>query len=275
MLQRWLVQEAGIQAQDADDDTGRLSELIALADVGLQAKEDDDAFFTQAVAAANEAEPTYYKQQAGQSNAVETSHSNRVKAKIWACGGAANDRGGARRSRGARCSARRDRLDGRRRRGEGGGGRRQGGARPAVEGARRGEAEAADGDKGEDGGGGRGGSALQPTNEEQREGTAARCGLGRGSGGGGVAWARPLEQQRRGQAEQQRRGQAWRGAGGRGAARCGQARRGLGAGARGRAPTARAGVGVAVERRWHGQGRLGRDGEEGLAGRYLGGSAPE
>ena len=38
--------EAGIQAQEADDDTGRLSELIALAEAGLQAEEDDDVFFT-------------------------------------------------------------------------------------------------------------------------------------------------------------------------------------------------------------------------------------
>ena len=37
--------EAGLQAE-AEDDTGRLSELIALAEAGLQAEEDDDAFFT-------------------------------------------------------------------------------------------------------------------------------------------------------------------------------------------------------------------------------------
>ena len=61
--------EAGIQAQEAEDDTGRLSELIALAEAGLQAEEDDDAFFTQAAAAADEAEAAYYKRQAGQSNA--------------------------------------------------------------------------------------------------------------------------------------------------------------------------------------------------------------
>ena len=29
--------EAGIQAQEAEDDTGRLSELIALAEAGIQA----------------------------------------------------------------------------------------------------------------------------------------------------------------------------------------------------------------------------------------------
>ena len=34
--------EAGLQAEEAEDDTGRLSELIALAEM----EEDDDAFFT-------------------------------------------------------------------------------------------------------------------------------------------------------------------------------------------------------------------------------------
>ena len=38
--------EAGLQAEEPEDDTGRLSELIALAEVGLQAEEDEDAFFT-------------------------------------------------------------------------------------------------------------------------------------------------------------------------------------------------------------------------------------
>ena len=69
--------------QEAEDDTGRLSELIALAKAGLQAKEDDDAFFTQATAAADEAEAAYYKRQAGQSNVVEPSHSNRVVVEDW------------------------------------------------------------------------------------------------------------------------------------------------------------------------------------------------
>ena len=48
-----------------EDDTGRLSELIALAEVGLQAEEDDDAFFTQVAAAADEAEAAYYRRQVG------------------------------------------------------------------------------------------------------------------------------------------------------------------------------------------------------------------
>ena len=53
--------EAGLQAEEAEDDTGRLSELIALAEVGLQAEEDDDMFFTQAVVAADKAEAAYYR----------------------------------------------------------------------------------------------------------------------------------------------------------------------------------------------------------------------
>ena len=69
--------------QEAEDDTGRLSELIALAEVGLQAEEDDDAFFTQAAAAADEAEAAYYRRQVGQSNASEPSHSNRVVVEDW------------------------------------------------------------------------------------------------------------------------------------------------------------------------------------------------
>ena len=57
--------EAGLQAEEAEEDTGKLSELIRLAEAGLQAEEDDDAFFTQAVAAADEAEAAYYWRQAG------------------------------------------------------------------------------------------------------------------------------------------------------------------------------------------------------------------
>ena len=41
--------EVGLQAEEAKDDTGRLSELIALAEAGLQAEEVKDAFFSQAV----------------------------------------------------------------------------------------------------------------------------------------------------------------------------------------------------------------------------------
>ena len=46
--------------EEAEDDTSRLSELIALAEAGLQAEEDDDAFFTQAAEAVDEAEGAYY-----------------------------------------------------------------------------------------------------------------------------------------------------------------------------------------------------------------------
>ena len=69
--------------EETEDDTGRLSELIALAEVGLQAEEDDDTFFTQAAAAADEAEAAYYRRQADQSNAGEPSHSNRVVVEDW------------------------------------------------------------------------------------------------------------------------------------------------------------------------------------------------
>ena len=47
--------------EEAKDNTERLSELIALAEVGLQVEEDDDVFFTQAIEAADEAEATYYR----------------------------------------------------------------------------------------------------------------------------------------------------------------------------------------------------------------------
>ena len=70
--------ETGMQAKEAEDDTSRLSELIALAEAGLQAEEDDDTFFTQATAVVDEAEASYYRRQAGQSNTGDPSHSNRV-----------------------------------------------------------------------------------------------------------------------------------------------------------------------------------------------------
>ena len=69
--------------EEAEDDTGRLSELIALAETSLQAEEDDDAFFTQAVEAADEAEAAYYRRKADQGNAGEPSHSNRVVVEDW------------------------------------------------------------------------------------------------------------------------------------------------------------------------------------------------
>ena len=69
--------------EEAEDDTARLSELIALAEAGLQAEEDDDAFFTQSAEAVDESEATYYRQQAGQSNAGESSHGNSVVVEDW------------------------------------------------------------------------------------------------------------------------------------------------------------------------------------------------
>jgi hypothetical protein len=48
--------EAGLQAKEDKDDTSRLSEYITLAEAGLQAEE--DAFFSQA---ADEAKAAYYR----------------------------------------------------------------------------------------------------------------------------------------------------------------------------------------------------------------------
>jgi hypothetical protein len=65
-----------LQAKEDEDNTGRLSKLIALAEVGLQTKKDEDMFFSQAVVAADEAEAAYYRRQADQGNAGEPSHMN-------------------------------------------------------------------------------------------------------------------------------------------------------------------------------------------------------
>ena len=54
--------EASLQAEEDEDDTSRLSELIALAEIGLHAE--GDAFFSQAAEATDEAETAYYKRQA-------------------------------------------------------------------------------------------------------------------------------------------------------------------------------------------------------------------
>ena len=62
--------------EGVEEDTSRLSELIGLAEADLQVEEDDESFFTQAVAAADEAEAAYYRRQAGQSNAGKPSHIN-------------------------------------------------------------------------------------------------------------------------------------------------------------------------------------------------------
>ena len=62
-----------------EDNTGRLNELIVLAEAGLKAEEDGEAFFSQAVEAADEAEVAYYKRQADQGNAGEPSHMNEAE----------------------------------------------------------------------------------------------------------------------------------------------------------------------------------------------------
>ena len=96
-----------------EDDTDRLSELIALTEVGLKAEEDEEAFFSQATEAAyyrrqvdqgnagepshmneeeenvflsqaaDEAKAAYYRRKADQGNAGEPSHSNRVVVEDW------------------------------------------------------------------------------------------------------------------------------------------------------------------------------------------------
>ena len=65
--------------EEVEDDIGRLSELITQVEVGLQAEEDEDAFFSQATDAADEAEVAYYRRQADQGNAGEPSHMNKAE----------------------------------------------------------------------------------------------------------------------------------------------------------------------------------------------------
>jgi hypothetical protein len=69
--------EAGLQGEEDEDSTGKLSELIALAEAGLEAQE--DAFFYQAAEATNEAEAAYYKRQVDQGNAGQPSHMNEAQ----------------------------------------------------------------------------------------------------------------------------------------------------------------------------------------------------
>ena len=75
--------KASLQAEEADDDTDRLSELIALVEAALQAAENDDAFFTQAAEAADEAEAAYYRRHASQSNAGQPSHMNEEEENVF------------------------------------------------------------------------------------------------------------------------------------------------------------------------------------------------
>ena len=67
-----------MQTKEAENDTDRLSELIALVEAGLQVEEDDGAFFTQTAEAADEVEAAYYRRHVGKSNAGEPSHRNKV-----------------------------------------------------------------------------------------------------------------------------------------------------------------------------------------------------
>ena len=53
--------EVGLQVEKDKDDTSRLSDLIALAEVGMQVEEDEDAFFPQSVEATDEVEVAYYR----------------------------------------------------------------------------------------------------------------------------------------------------------------------------------------------------------------------
>ena len=74
---------ASLQMEKDKDDTGRLNELIALADVGLKAEEDEEAFFSHATEAADEAEAAYYRRQADQGNAGEPSHMNEEEENVF------------------------------------------------------------------------------------------------------------------------------------------------------------------------------------------------
>ena len=49
----------------------------------MQAEKDGNMFFTQATEAVDEAKAAYYRRQAGQSNAGEPSHNNRVVIEDW------------------------------------------------------------------------------------------------------------------------------------------------------------------------------------------------
>ena len=75
--------EAGLQTEKAEDDTSKLSELITLAEAGLQTEEDDDAFFTHAVEATDKAEAAYYRRQIDHDNAGEPSHMSQMEEDVF------------------------------------------------------------------------------------------------------------------------------------------------------------------------------------------------
>jgi hypothetical protein len=59
--------EAGLHEEE-EDDTSRLSELIALAEAGLRAQEEEDEFMSQA---AEEVEAAYYKKKSDEAEAED------------------------------------------------------------------------------------------------------------------------------------------------------------------------------------------------------------
>jgi hypothetical protein len=59
--------EAGLYEEE-EDDTSRLSELIALAEAGLRAQEEEDEFMSQA---AEEVDATYYKKKSDEAEAED------------------------------------------------------------------------------------------------------------------------------------------------------------------------------------------------------------
>ena len=75
--------EAGLQVEKDEDDIGRLSEFIALAEAGLKAEEDGEAFFSQAAEATDEAATAYYLQQADQGNVGKPSHINEAEENMF------------------------------------------------------------------------------------------------------------------------------------------------------------------------------------------------
>jgi hypothetical protein len=59
--------KAGLHGEE-EDDTSRLTELITLAKVGLHAQEEEDEFMSQAV---EEVESSYYKQKCDEAKAED------------------------------------------------------------------------------------------------------------------------------------------------------------------------------------------------------------
>ena len=59
--------EAGLHGEE-EDDTSRLSEIIALAEAGLRAQEEEDEFLSQAAA---EVEAAYYKKKSDEAEAED------------------------------------------------------------------------------------------------------------------------------------------------------------------------------------------------------------